>query len=205
LLALAISTAGSLGTFAEHPVQTPDGKTVDSSSLSYTQTDEINNIAVSVNQVNNSTVSESACGFVSNSRPTIDNGNGAIAIGACSNCHTVAIAVQVVLVQGSPTTVAPQNVAVAANGGCSHCDTLAVAYQFVEGGGGHRWTLSRPAQEQMDRIGDQIQAIADHPEMTDQQILDRVAELAARIHQVLATDLQMDVRTDRKQDVDKRD
>ena len=62
---------------------------------------------------------------------TVAPGNAAVAIASCTDCQTVAIAVQVIFVVGSPTTFTPENAAVAANSDCSFCDTLATAYQFI--------------------------------------------------------------------------
>ena len=58
---------------------------------------------------------------------TVEPGNAAVAIASCTNCQTVAIAVQIVFFIGSPTVFAPENAAVAVNAGCSFCDTLATA------------------------------------------------------------------------------
>lgn len=60
-----------------------------------------------------------------------DNRNEAYALASCTNCTTVAIAFQVVLVIGQSDAVTPINVAVAANGGCISCQTLALAVQLV--------------------------------------------------------------------------
>ena len=49
----------------------------------------------------------------------------------CTDCRTVAVAVQAVLVSGSPSTSEPKNVAVALNERCSRCTTFAYAYQYV--------------------------------------------------------------------------
>jgi len=62
---------------------------------------------------------------------TVAPGNVAIALASCTDCQTVAIAVQVVFFVGSPTTFTPENGAVAVNTDCSYCDTLATAYQFI--------------------------------------------------------------------------
>ena len=62
---------------------------------------------------------------------TVDPQNAAVAIASCTSCQTVAIAVQVVFVVGSPRTFSPENAAVAVNVECSFCDTLATAYQFI--------------------------------------------------------------------------
>lgn len=62
----------------------------------------------------------------------VDSGNAAVAYASCTDCQTVAIAIQVVLVSGyDSSTVAPENLAIAINQDCSLCQTLASAYQFV--------------------------------------------------------------------------
>jgi hypothetical protein len=49
----------------------------------------------------------------------------------CTDCRTVAVAVQAVLVSSSPSTSEPKNVAVALNDHCLRCTTFAFAYQYV--------------------------------------------------------------------------
>ncbi len=49
----------------------------------------------------------------------------------CTGCRTVTAAVQAVIVEGSPNTIAPQNAAVAINENCSHCQTFAYAHQYL--------------------------------------------------------------------------
>jgi putative peptide zinc metalloprotease protein len=66
----------------------------------------------------------------------VDNGNAAIAYASCTDCKTVAIAIQIVFVTGNPSTIAPENVAIAINESCTACETLASAYQFVISTGG---------------------------------------------------------------------
>lgn len=62
----------------------------------------------------------------------VDTGNGAVAYASCTDCQTVAIAIQVVLISGyDSSVVAPENLAIAINDNCVLCDTLASAYQFV--------------------------------------------------------------------------
>ena len=60
-----------------------------------------------------------------------DNRNEAYALASCTNCTTVAVAFQVVLIVGQSDAVTPLNVAVAANGGCLSCQTTALALQLV--------------------------------------------------------------------------
>ena len=61
----------------------------------------------------------------------VDNRNEAYALASCTDCTTVAVAFQVVLVIGQSDAVAPVNVAVAANGGCVRCTTTALARQLL--------------------------------------------------------------------------
>jgi len=57
--------------------------------------------------------------------------NIALAEGRCTDCQTIAVALQVVLYQRGASTVTPQNIAIAANIGCTRCITVARAMQFV--------------------------------------------------------------------------
>ena len=62
----------------------------------------------------------------------VDTGNAAVAYASCTDCQTIALAIQVVLISGyDSSVVAPENLAIAINQDCSLCDTLASAYQFV--------------------------------------------------------------------------
>ena len=57
--------------------------------------------------------------------------NFAAAVNVCeSACDTLAVALQINLVNRNFTMFAPQNVAVAANGGCDGCRAIAVALQY---------------------------------------------------------------------------
>jgi putative peptide zinc metalloprotease protein len=62
----------------------------------------------------------------------VDTGNAAVAYASCTDCQTVALAIQVLLISGyDSSTVAPENLAIAINESCVACETLASAYQFV--------------------------------------------------------------------------
>ena len=62
---------------------------------------------------------------------TVANQNLASATSSCTGCRTVAVAVQVVVVEGYPSEFVPANAAVATNDGCDTCETLAYAFQYV--------------------------------------------------------------------------
>ncbi len=89
------------------------------------------NAAVAVNTKDGKTVVAISLKIVQTSAPVVDPTNAAVAVASCSDCETVAIALEGVLVAGSPTTFDPNNVALAINSECSNCQTLASAYQDV--------------------------------------------------------------------------
>jgi hypothetical protein len=57
--------------------------------------------------------------------------NLALAQAKCTDCQTIAVAVQVVFYQRGATNVQPQNLAIASNVGCTRCVTIARAIQYV--------------------------------------------------------------------------
>ncbi len=61
----------------------------------------------------------------------VDNGNAAVAFASCTDCETVAVSIQVVLLMNDPSVVTPTNLAIAINEGCTLCETLASAYQVI--------------------------------------------------------------------------
>lgn len=63
----------------------------------------------------------------------VDQTNAAVALASCVDCQTVALAFQVVFVQGGANTVTPENLALAYNEQCVACVTYASATQVVLG------------------------------------------------------------------------
>jgi putative peptide zinc metalloprotease protein len=119
---------------------------------------------------------------------TVAPGNAAIAISSCTNCQTVAIAVQIVFVVGSPTVFAPENAAVAVNADCSFCDTLATAYQFVV----QTSVPVRFTHEGKRQLHDIWKALKDLEKsgLTGLEIQARVDELMRQLAVVLATEVE---------------
>ncbi|MFL5884333.1 MAG: hypothetical protein ACJ77M_04625 [Thermoleophilaceae bacterium] len=91
--------------------------------------------AVAVNTTDGSAVFDLAFSIVRATDQVVNDTNSAVAYASCSVCQTVAISVQIVLIESNPATVTPANYAVAVNQDCNQCDTLATAYQFVVGAG----------------------------------------------------------------------
>ncbi|MDQ1710841.1 MAG: putative peptide zinc metalloprotease protein [Frankiaceae bacterium] len=129
----------------------------------------------------------------------VDNGNAAIAYASCTDCKTVAIAIQIVFVTGNPSTVAPENVAIAVNENCTACETLASAYQFVVSTNGpvtftkDGWRRLREIRKGLERLRQGDLPIA--------EIQTRLDALMDELGDVLRTEL---VPVDRHRDDDDR-
>jgi hypothetical protein len=57
--------------------------------------------------------------------------NLALAQAGCTDCQTIAVAVQVVFYQRGAPRVQPENIAISSNVGCTRCVTIARAIQYV--------------------------------------------------------------------------
>jgi hypothetical protein len=108
----------------------------------------------------------------------------------CTDCRTVAVAVQAVFATGKPSTVEPKNVAVALNERCLRCSTYAFAYQYVLTTDG-RVHLNRETRRDIARIRGEIADVADSslapPEM-DARLHELATEFKAEIDQGLAAE-----------------
>jgi hypothetical protein len=91
-----------------------------------------NNVVLVRNTVDNSAAARDAVQIAHDPANTVANQNIASATSTnCTGCRTVAVAMQVIVVEGSPQVFVPANAAVASNGGCDTCTTLAFAFQYV--------------------------------------------------------------------------
>jgi putative peptide zinc metalloprotease protein len=92
---------------------------------------EGDNQALAVNLKDGATLVEIALSLILSSDELVDNSNEAYALASCTRCATVAIAFQVIVIQGQPPTIVPGNVAAAINAECTVCLTYAEATQLV--------------------------------------------------------------------------
>ncbi len=92
--------------------------------------------AVAVNTKDGASVFRLAFSIKRVAGDVVDNANAAVSYASCTDCQTVAISIQIVLVTGDPDVVTPENFAIAINENCTSCDTLASAYQWVLSTGG---------------------------------------------------------------------
>jgi putative peptide zinc metalloprotease protein len=89
------------------------------------------NVAAAVNTKDGKTVYAIRLKIVQTSADTVDSNNVAAAVAGCSDCTTVAIAFEGVLIAGDAEVIEPTNLALAYNVNCSGCTTVAEAYQKV--------------------------------------------------------------------------
>ena len=117
----------------------------------------------------------------------VDNQNSAIAYSRCEGCRTSAIAIQVVLVIGKPSTVTPVNQALAVNDQCTACATFASAYQIVRSFDGPMKFTPEGRKEVAD-IKRDVRSLRDE-ELAPADMQTRVADAAARLRTVVDTEL----------------
>lgn len=119
----------------------------------------VNNEVVVLNQTDGLFRNRAGFGTARVVGDTVDNQNSAAAYSECTDCRTVAVAVQIVLVQSNANTITPNNIALALNYGCQSCETFAGAYQYVLSTDG-LVRFSSEGESRMAAIQDQIRQTA---------------------------------------------
>ncbi len=94
------------------------------------------NAAIAVNTKDGTTVFKVAFAIRHVMSDVVTETNAAVAYNSCTDCASVAIAFEIVLVESNASVISPTNVAIAFNENCTTCVAVAEAYQFVLGSGG---------------------------------------------------------------------
>lgn len=159
--------------------------------------------AVAINTKDGSSVFKLAFAIRRVTGDVVDATNAAVAYASCTECQTVAISIQILLVAGDPSVVSPTNVALAINQDCTLCDTLATAYQFALG----YETVPRFTPEGQRQVHDIFKALQDlkKSDLSGPELQARVDELMDRLAGVLATQLVTRRPTPADERDDKRD
>ena len=90
-----------------------------------------NTTAIAINTKDGSDIFRIAFAIKRAMGDVVDSGNAAVAFASCTDCETVAVSIQVVLLMNDPSIVTPTNLAIAINQECTLCTTLASAYQVI--------------------------------------------------------------------------
>ena len=145
-----------------------------------------NNIVVAQNYVDNAAVTRTSL------RVVIVHGdvtavNEAVAYSKCTNCHTTAVAIEAIVVEGYPKVFAPQNLAVAVNDQCTACVTFADARQFdLQYTGAVE--LTQRGEAKIAQLRRELSDLADGG-LTIDQMLQKDTEIEVDLWQVLRANL----------------
>jgi hypothetical protein len=111
---------------------------------------------------------------------TVAPENLAWAESSCTDCQTLAVALQVDLYQRGAHTVAPQNVAVALNVECTRCITIAVAVQYVIPVDDPHGRVPGDVKDLAKDLDDELRDVSRDGDLTIQERIDRLNAVLAR-------------------------
>jgi putative peptide zinc metalloprotease protein len=117
----------------------------------------------------------------------VDNTNAAVAFASCTDCQTVAVSIQVVLMMNEPSIVTPTNLAIAINQECTLCETLASAYQVILTTDGPV-KFTPEGRREIAAISRELRAMR-HAGLTIAEILAHLDELTDRFFRVLMEEI----------------
>lgn len=141
------------------------------------------NRAMTVNTKDGTAIYDVAFSVVWVSGEDVEQRNEAVALANCSNCTSVSVAFQTIFLIGRSDVVAPVNTSLAVNYGCRDCRTTAIAVQLVAS----LTALPDPeTMAQLNEIWRKLDRLAGEiPDLSDQEIVDRLAALQTEILQTL--------------------
>ena len=143
----------------------PDGSKTSGSSTSGGGGGTVNNEVIVQNRTDNHFAHREGLGIARVTGGDVSNTNSAAAVASCTDCRTVAIATQIVLVMGDSSNISPVNQAVAINGGCVRCETAALAYQYVVSTGG-MVRFNAEGNQQLAALQAEIRSLATNSEIS---------------------------------------
>jgi hypothetical protein len=175
-----------------------------------------NQVVITQNTTDGETLVHAGTQVVPVAGDTVTSANIATAVNAgCVGCHSTAVAVQILIVHGSPSYFAPGNVAGAANGGCDSCGAFAFARQHwiqVAGttqlSGAARTQVAELRQEISDAAASILPSdaatdpcvLTDDCPTRDEQLNAKLLALSDELIQVVTNDLQGSTLADRVQE-----
>jgi putative peptide zinc metalloprotease protein len=116
----------------------------------------------------------------------VDSSNAAVAAASCSDCQTVAVALQAVLIFSDASVITPTNFAFAYNLECERCYTLATAYQFVSTTGIVHFTAE--GNRRIAEIRRQLEDLR-NADLSIEEIQVRVDLLAVQLLSVMSSEI----------------
>lgn len=152
------------------------------------QTPQGDNVASEINTKNNSNVFDLSFNIRRVMAGAVDIDNAAVAVGNCTDCRTIAVAIQVVLIFSDPDVVTTDNLALALNLECTSCETMALAYQYVltTGGPVH---FTADGNRAINDILKQIKEIGTNEELSLEEIAAQIGVLVDDLFAIVDTEL----------------
>lgn len=147
------------------------------------------NEAVAVNTEDGGTVFDLAFSIRKVTDGVVDQTNTAVAYASCTDCTTVALAFQVVLVYGDADVVVPENRSLALNDQCAECLTYASATQLVIGVDGPT-RLSGEGHRRLNDLRRSLRALEDElADLTPAELVARVSAAEQELLDIFTTEL----------------
>jgi putative peptide zinc metalloprotease protein len=145
------------------------------------------NVAIAINTKDGTTVFKVAFAIRQVMNEVVDQSNAAVAYASCTECASIAIAFEIVLVESNPTVVTPTNIAIAFNENCQTCVAIAQAYQFVLGTGGNV-RFDAEGNRILAAIRQELRSLKKE-DLTIDELQRRLDDIAMRISDVLKNHL----------------
>lgn len=143
-----------------------------------------NNAAVAVNTTDDKEKFKLSFKVTRTNADTVDPANAAVAYSSCTNCETIALAVQVVIAWDDPSIVSPTNLAIAVNENCQLCVTYADARQYVVTTDGVNH-FSADGNRRIADIRGQLKDLKKQ-DLTVEELNSRIDALSAELAQLIA-------------------
>jgi putative peptide zinc metalloprotease protein len=146
------------------------------------------NAAIAVNTKDGTTVFKVALAIRHVMSDVVTETNAAVAYNSCTDCASVAIAFEIVLIESDASVISPTNVAIAFNENCATCVAVAEAYQFVLGAGGGAVHFDAEGNRILAELRRRLHALRKE-DLTLDQLQAILDDMSAQIADVLANHL----------------
>lgn len=186
------------GTSSEEPAattgasQTPDPSPTEEAGITPAGGGggNINNEVVVINTVDGRAAHRAGFGVARVTGDNANNQNAAAATSSCSDCRTVAVAAQAVIIQRTDASnISPKNYAIALNRSCMRCETFAAAYQYVFTTDG-LVRFSAGAEQKLAGLQGQIRAVAGDEDLSFPDMEAKIDALVESMWSLVRSELE---------------
>jgi putative peptide zinc metalloprotease protein len=146
------------------------------------------NAAVAINTKDGTSIFRVAFKIAHVNKEIVDNSNAAAAWSSCTECESIAVAFQIVLIFSDPDVVTPSNIALAVNWECTACVAFASAYQWVltTEGAVH---FTPEGNRLLAQVRQTLHELAKRDDLTLEELIAELEALAEIVRTVLAEEM----------------